>query len=330
MTQDLPEDDHKFDPAIQTEDIAYRSDEMVACPKCSRQNPPNRLKCLYCAAALEVAPTAGIKPKLRKLEGWEKGWNVILTGSASVDLGSAASYLSTDADHLSKVIGAGTPLPIVRVEDEREANILAETLAASGLRCSIVSDDNLNAERPPVRIAAIDVAARRILLTDFNTRETVEFDLDDLALIVVGEIETSKVDSLEKRRRGKEIKVLSETATTSDETVVDLYIRLDPTGYRIHMAGFDFSCLGGAKTLLATENIRLVVEMLKEIAPNARVIVDYARISRLLDEAWPIEARKEPQGLRRAGFARQEFGAVATTSNLSQFTKYSRMQWHLL
>ena len=40
---------------VRSENIAFGAEEMITCGKCSRVNPPNRLKCLYCAAALEIS-----------------------------------------------------------------------------------------------------------------------------------------------------------------------------------------------------------------------------------------------------------------------------------
>jgi hypothetical protein len=116
----------------------------------------------------------------------------------------------------------------------------------------------------------------------------------------------------------------------ADETLIDIYTRNDPTGYRIYMTGFDFSCLGEAKGMLAGENMRLLVTMLSEVTPSMRTISDHSQIKHLLGDIWEVESRKESQGARRAGFASKVFGSVQTTNDLSQFTKYSRMQWHLL
>jgi hypothetical protein len=138
-----------------------------------------------------------------------------------------------------------------------------------------------------------------------------------------------RVDSLEKKRRHGKTKLIDETATSSDEQIFDLYTRDDATGFRVFQAGFDFSCLGDDKGLLASENIRLLIAELKQRAPNAKYINSYGHVRRLLDDVWKIESRKDSQGLQRSGFGKVEFGSVASTSNLMQFNKFSRLQWHL-
>jgi hypothetical protein len=78
MTSD-PNERTGFDPHIQSEDIAYKPAELVTCGGCGRTNPPNRLHCLYCAHQLEIAPeiAASAALNLRKLEPWERGFNLV-------------------------------------------------------------------------------------------------------------------------------------------------------------------------------------------------------------------------------------------------------------
>src|SRR5688572_9496157 len=84
MAEDPDKPDHSdtpgFDPRIQTENIAFDPQELVACVGCGRSNPPTRLKCLYCGRDLETKAENAelIKPTLRKLELWERGINLIL------------------------------------------------------------------------------------------------------------------------------------------------------------------------------------------------------------------------------------------------------------
>ena len=67
---------------IQSEKIAFEPDEMLACPGCSRRNPPNRLNCFYCGRELEIIPKKAVlvRPVLRHLESWEKGHNLVYLG----------------------------------------------------------------------------------------------------------------------------------------------------------------------------------------------------------------------------------------------------------
>ena len=322
-----------FDPRIQTENIAFDPGSMVTCEACGRTSPPNRLKCLYCAKELSIdtGTIAAVKPSLRKLEMWERGFNLIVRERMPrSDTTAAAKFLGIDPDDVTTTLDIEVPVPIARVENETEASVVQERLAQFGIACSIVSDRDLASDKLPVRLSAMEFADRRLLLTDFNTSEVVDIDADHLVLIVPGTVIFDRVDSLEKKGRGKKTKLVDETATASDEMLLDIYARHDATGYRVHLTGFDFSCLGEDKGLLAGENMRLLVVRLAEHLPNAKLVNDYTEIRHVLDRVWEIESRKDSRGLRRSGLGKIEVGSTASSSNLDQFTRYSRLQWHLL
>lgn len=323
-----------FDPTIQSEDIGFRSSELVTCASCSRKNPPNRAACVYCGNALERLDLAAVKLSLRQPEAWERGWNVVFRPNLSDPRPNTAvlsSIIGIDAERLNPLLDAGVPVPVARVAVETEAAAVVKKLAVLGLDGSIVADSELDADLPPTRLKRIDIEGDAITLHDFNTASLQYIARDDLALLVTGTVISSRTDSLEKkRRRGKETKLIDETTTSADEAVLDIYSRQNFRGWRIHLAGFDFSCLGDDKGLLAGENLRRLTTVLREYAQHAKFVADYARVADALEAVWPVESRKDPQGLKRAGFGKVEFGSVASTSNAAQFTKYSRLQWHLL
>ena len=154
---------------------------------------------------------------------------------------------------------------------------------------------------------------------------------DEIALIVRGHISKTKVDSNEKkRRRGADAKLIDQYATVSDESVIDIYTFASKIGYRIYAAGFDFSCLGDQKTLLARDNFGRLVNLLTEHSPKARLVSNYHVVRQALEHVWEIESRKDSLGLRQIAIGKREFGSETSTSNLHQFTKFSRLQWHLL
>lgn len=330
---DTPENQPAFDPLIQTENIAFQADEMVDCVACNRKNPPNRLKCMYCGGGLAVTVELAdrISSVFRNLEAWEKGFNVILLSTESnANTEKAATLLQVELLWVEGILSAKTPLPLARVESLAETDLLMNRLTDLGFKCSIVSDESLNADDLPIRASGIDIRDDVISVIHFNTREVTAIPADELALIVTGMLSKSKVDLLEKRGRGGTIKLLDETETASDEPVIDIYSRSHGKGFRINLAGFDFSCLGENKCLLASENIRRLAVVLKENAPNARLVADYVSIRHTLADVWEVDARRDPKGRQRAGFGKVEFGSVASTSNVRQFTQYSRLQWQLL
>ena len=319
-----------FDPNIQSEKIAFDPDQMIACKACGRMNPPNRFKCLYCADELDVKiDVASLKPVLRKLELWERGSNVIVQEKGSgADVEKIAALLSMEPGGIEDILSTGVPLPLARVETEKEALFLQTSLEPLGLDCSIVSDIDLASETLPVRLRRLALSDGSITVTEFNTGDERTHDINDLVLAVSGSIVQGRVDSLEKRTRG-ENRVLNETATTSDEAVLDLYTRDNTIGYRINQTGFDFSCLGPDKGLLAGENMRQLGIRLKQEAPELKVVDDYPRVRRGLTGIWDVESRNDSEGLKRTGITRFSLNRVSSTNNLDQFTKYSRLQRHL-
>ena len=101
-------------------------------------------------------------------------------------------------------------------------------------------------------------------------------------------------------------------------------------GYRVFTSGFDFSCLGDEKGLLASDNLKRLTSKLASLSSNAKLVHEYRSVRQSLGSVWEPEIRRDTKGLQRTGFGKREFGSVMTTSNLEQFTKFSRLQRHLL
>jgi hypothetical protein len=322
------EETTNFDPTIQSEDIAFRRDELVACGRCGRSNGPNRLHCMYCGHALDIEPVSAETPVLRVLENWESGFNLIVPSGvmSSLESHNIAEIVPIDQEQANGILSSGTVLPIARVESARIAEMLAEKASKSGFLLRIISDDALLGEQGPVRLSGVEINDSGVKLIDFNTGTPYSFAWQDLTLIVRGVLASGKIDSVERRQRKRETTILAETTTSTDEPVFDLYLNEDTTGFRVHLAGFDYSCLGDQKTLLATKNMSLLIERLRTRATRLTIVDDYKRIRHLLTGIWDVESRKDPQGLQRAGFGKVEFGNVYSTNNTVQFTKFSRLQ----
>ncbi len=325
--------DNVFDPSIQSENIAFAPSELVACGACGRLNPPTRSKCLYCGHELEIesANLTKVKSFIRPMESWERGFNVIFHPSmepSELSVPDVSSLLSQEIESVEAILAAGKPLPLVRVESNKDAEIVTAKLAGHGLTCSVVSDETLGTNQLPVRLAGIEFGGESITFITFLTLERTEVLLSDLALIIPGFLAESKIDLVEKRRR-KGPEIFEEVESSLHETIVDVYSRSDPRGCRIQLAGFDFSCLGAEKGFIAAENIKCLIRMLTKLAPGSKLVDDYGSVRRLLDPVWRIEQHSETQGMKRIGIGKTGLQKVATTSNLQQFTKYSRLQWHL-
>lgn len=321
---------------LQSENIGFRAEEMLQCAKCARTNPPTRRKCFYCGAELEIsAPQSQfLKPNVRTFDSWEKAFNLILSSTVTdfdeAQTAEIAAGLKIEKELLRKIIESGKSLPVARVESEKEAEIGRSFLRQFGIDSIILSDETMNLEKPTRRLRRIEFEEGKLILILFNRDEIVEIAGEDLALIVTGAIYERKIEATEKRGRNGENKILETTETASDESLIDIYSRLDETGFRIMATGFDFSCLASEKGILANENLKKLAVKLALIAPNVKVVKDYLLIRELLGKIWEVEQKTDSQGLKRESFRKFNFGNLTTVNNLSQFTKYSRLQRNLL
>jgi hypothetical protein len=312
---------------VRSEEIGFKPEELSVCSRCGRANGPDRSKCLYCGAAME-ARTGAAEPRLdlTRLEEWEKGWNVAAISSESPDAAEqAATILPVDGEIIKKVLGLGTPIPVTRIATEREALLIGERLGKLGLATAVISDEELSPGTPPVRLRGLERRGDVLVLEPFNGGPAIELQPDKLALIVEGTIVESRSETVETRKK-RSNKTISEATSATDECVIDIYSDDDPTGWRIRY-GFDFSCLGQERSMFAAENARRLARWLAAQAPNARFVEDYNSCRRLLDGIWEPEVRKESLGVQRTGFGRVEMNTAVVTSNLRQFTKFSRLQY---
>ena len=338
MTEEIQNreaEDFLQDLPLQTEEIGFKPDEMIVCHDCARTNPPNRVKCLYCGAQLELseAQAAKVAPILRKPENWENGFNLIyLTNGEIINdetTTQVAKLVGTEKEVLQNIFDARKILPIVRTEFLQEAEILRKRLHEMNLETKIIADETLAAENFPKRLRGLEFADDKILLILFNNDEVEIINTADLCLLVSGAIFQKSVASSETRKKG-ETKILDASETASDEVLIDIYSRKDASGYRILTKGFDFSGLENEKGILARENIKKLAAKLQSVAPDAKLVEDYLPLRNVLGSVWEIEQRKDSQGLTRQRFGKFDLSNISTSNNLQQFTKFSRLQWHNL
>lgn len=320
---------------VQSEDFAFKPEEMILCGACQRTNPPTRLACFYCGKELEINETQSqkIKPNLRKLEAWEKGFNLIYQPDAKefseTNLAEIAKLVNLESETLEKIWKLKTALPIARIETEKEAEIVRARLKEFGFETSVLSDEKLSANNPPKRLRGLEFWDDKLILIFFNTDEIAEIALEDLVLIVAGAIFERRTESVEKRKKG-ESKLLKATETASDEMLFDIYSRENSEGYRIFAKGFDFSCLEAEKAMTAKENLTKLVQKLKSVAPNAKLVENYLEVRESLGSVWEAEEKNDSKGLMRRSFGSFNFENITIVSNWAQFNKFSRLQFHNL
>lgn len=332
--EQIHDDQWLKDVSVEPEIQGFRAEEMISCPKCERKSPPTRLKCFYCGAELPVTAEQAefIKPQPRKMEAWEKGFNLIILPNARICDDSKAAEVAAmtrlEKEDSRKLIEAQKPLPLVRADSEKEAEIIQKRLSEIGFESRILSDDDLKIDAVTRRLRGIEFDADKLVLILFNSDEIAEIRREDLSLIVTGAQFERRIETTEQRKK-RENKVLESTETSADELLIDLYPKDDSIGYRIVSNGFDFSCLEAEKGILARENMQKLVEKLRAFAPEAKFVGDYLQVRDHLGKVWEVEEKRASSGLQRKSFGRFDFGNVLTINNLTQFTKYSRLQWHL-
>jgi hypothetical protein len=304
--------------------------EMVACDVCLRANPPTRISCLYCGATLPATEQSAAlrRPTLKKLEEWERGFNVVLLPRAGVSLKpdaveEAAALLRLDASRLAEVIASGRALPVARAASTEEAELVTSRLGTLGLDTEILTDEVLT--RAPERVRALDFEEGALICWQGPDAAPQRLSLDEVALLVEGRIVERRGEVVERRTRfGSRSEVVESRELASDELVLDIYAAGEGCGFRIMSGGFDYSCLGARKGLLTAENFRKLVGTLRELAKAAEFDDGYTRLRPLLADVWPPAEHTASLGFTGAG-GRVNTGAVTTVSNEAQFTRYARL-----
>jgi len=310
---------------------AFAAADLVDCSRCERKNPPSRSDCLYCGAKLDArAVRVDNIPSIREPEIWERGHNVIVLSSADADLLSASALTGREVQFLESVARARQPIPIMRVPSSEEAEFVLRQLSTSGMKCLNVSDEQLGAERSPRRLRRIGMSGEGSLrLTLFNGGEEIDIPAVDIVLIVTGLLRRLETATTAKREKGS-YKFIEESRSSTDEVVIDLYRRGEPQGFRIVCSGFDFSGLGDEMSATAAANIIKLTGKLAAACPNARIVESFREVAGLLATVWPESLSKNFAGPRRAGLIKRGFGRVEISDNTEQFTRFSRMHFHLL
>jgi hypothetical protein len=318
----------------------FSAGELVACAGCARANPPTRMNCIYCGAALPVTAESEAfrRPTLRKLEEWERGFNIVhsprgVEESLSPDaLAEAADLLRLEAAQLSACVEARAALPLARAATEEEAELITRRLGALGLTVEAVADEDLGASKLPKRIRALEIGGDELVGRGGPDEESRGVAWGDVELFVVGRIFTKRVEveEVKKRLKGRQ-ELIDARELLFDEAVLDIFdaSREGAAGWRIMAESFDYSCLGAGKGLLARDNFDRLVGMLRARAASAGFDGDYARLRHLLAAVWPQAERTESLGLRRSRPGRLSTEAVTIASNEAQFTRYSRLRRHL-
>ena len=314
-------------PLEPAEPQGFAPEQMIRCEECLRANPPTRINCLYCSVPLPVTESSARLrvPVLRRLEKHESGYNTImLPGSGRARLADVASLLRMQQEDLERIVAAGVALPVARTASREEAGLIAERLQAFGFRVFTLSD-----EGPVVRVRSLRFDEGTFVINPGRITNEVDVAWSSVLLLVTGRIVEKRVEVKEVKSRGVENEILDTTELFSDEAVIDLYAADHSETWRVQANGFDFSCLGAEKNLLATENIGRLQTLLAANATTARLDDSYNRLRPLLDLVWSPEQETKSSGWRRERPGKLSLGIATINSSESQFTRYSRLLFYL-
>lgn len=313
----------------------FAAGEMVACEACLRANPPTRMNCLYCGAAMPAGDEGHDlrRPALRALEAWEQGFNVVIVPQAAAgDLGvdslsEAAALLRLETGQLREMLGAGAHLPLARVASRDEAALVERKLRALGCQVETVADEELGVEtHGPQRIRKLEIGAEALEGWASAESEAERVEWAEIALLVAGRIARKRIE-VEERRGGRrtDAEMIEAREFQTDESVLDLYVAGSLVNWRIMAENFDYSCLGAAKGLTAAENFKRLAETLRERAASAVYDDSYRSVRAFLKFAWPLAEQTEAGSLKRVRPGRYNAEAVTSVTNETQFTRYGRL-----
>jgi hypothetical protein len=306
--------------------------EMVACDACLRANAPTRMSCLYCGARLPVTEQSAAlrRPALKKMEEWEQGFNVVMLPRADSGLmpeaiEEAASLLRLGAARLSQIVGSGRALPVARASTLEEAELVVSRLGPLGLVAEVFTDEEL--ARPPARARALDFEEGALVCRQSPDAAPRRVPWGEVALLVKGRIVSRRIEVAERKTRfGGRNEMVETRELAADETALDIYAASDDVCFRIMSGGFDYSCLGERKGLLAAENFNALVSTLRARSRSAVFDEEYDGLRALLADVWPPAEQTGSLGLRRERAGRVNIEAVTTVSNETQFTRYARLR----
>ncbi|OYT70765.1 MAG: hypothetical protein CFK52_10040 [Chloracidobacterium sp. CP2_5A] len=300
-----------------------------ACPRCGRPNGAHRATCLFCGEPLSApGRESQALPSLRGASDIEPGYNVIFLPGAALAAGAveevaAAGRLTTEQAAL--LLTAAAPVPIARAATAHDAVLLTQRLARSGLRTLILSDAQLAPFQPPRRARALTATDGYLEVWSSEPVAPLRLAWEDISLIVFGALRFRQV--LVRESSGRRAKAEREEMMTADEevAVIDLFGPTLATHARIRADGFDYSCLGSDRSLLAVENHARLGDWLLASRSSATVVNrDFRAVARALEPVWGLTKTRSRQPFKRAGIGKVATELTECLDNDGQFTRFAR------
>jgi len=334
----LPKDNENIPflgPIEPSEPQGFSAEQMIRCEECLRANPPTRVSCLYCVAPLPMTEAAARlrTPVLRPPEKHQLGYNNILLPQDQVApedvISEAAKLLKLSAENVRELMSQSGPVPVARTASREEAELVSARLRDLGLECLTLSDEELGSDNVVKRVRSMTFDDERVTIYQAGAAEVTEAAWTDIILIVPGRLLETRLEIKERKTGKTENEILDTSEFFRDETVIDFYTASNSSTWRVSAGGFDFSCLGREKALVANQNIGKLQQLIVSKAVNAQVDDSYARMRNLLELAWSTQQETQSSGWRRERPGKLSVGMATTRSNESQFTRYSRLRYLL-
>ena len=323
-------------PVEPSEPQGFSPDQMIRCEECLRANPPTRVSCLYCVAPLPLTEASARlrKPVLRPPEKHQLGYNNILwpqdqAVSAEV-MADAATLLKLSEETLQEILSHALPLPVARTASREEAELVDERLRDLGLRSVMLSDHDLGLSDNAVkRVKSMIFEDEYLVIQQSGAAEETIVQCTDIVLILSARVFETRFEMTERITRKPEKEIVDTSEFFRDEPVIDFYTSANASTWRVSANGFDFSCLGDEKALVANENIGRLQRLIALKAVNAEVDDSYRRVRNVLEFAWGMQPETQSSGWRRERPGKLSVGMATTKSNETQFTRYSRLRFFI-
>jgi hypothetical protein len=240
-------------------------------------------------------------------------------------LAEAASLLRLKVPELNRILGVGQPVPLSRVATPEEAAMIGEGLRRFGIETVTVAHSDLHLEVAAKKIRALEVSDDSLTAIPTSGIDKVTARWDEVTLLVAGRLIWNRQDNEERKRRGRK-QTVDSRQLSSDESVLDLYVKSDEVSWRINSNNFDFSCLGSAKGVTTFENFAGLISLLRGRATKAQFDDSYTQARPALATVWPVEPQTRKGEWRRSGAGKLNVATVTTTDNEAQFAQYSRLR----
>jgi hypothetical protein len=334
----LPKDNENIPflgPVEPSEPQGFSPDQMIRCEECLRANPPTRVSCLYCVAPLPLTEASARlrKPVLRPPEKHQLGYHNILLPQDQVSadvMADAATLLKLSEETLQEILSHALPLPVARTASREEAELVDERLRDLGLRSLMLSDHDLGLSDNAVkRVKSMIFEDEYLVIQQSGAAEEIIVQWADIVLILPARVFETRFEMTERITRKPEKEIVDTSEFFRDEAVIDFYTSANASTWRVSANGFDFSCLGDEKALVANENIGRLQRLIAVKAANAEVDDSYRRVRNVLEFAWAMPPETQSSGWRRERPGKLSVGMATTKSNETQFTRYSRLRFFI-